>query len=92
MARDLVGLPETLILTAEYDLLRDDGALYAQRLEKAGVKVTWQNYKSSYHGMLSFFQQPLKTEEGSLMMDEFVKYVQARLWWWCALAVECMVH
>ncbi|XP_069636482.1 arylacetamide deacetylase-like 4 [Haliaeetus albicilla] len=34
-------LPETFMLTCEYDVLRDDGLLYKKRLEDNGVRVTW---------------------------------------------------
>jgi acetyl esterase len=37
LASDLTGLPATLIMTAEYDVLRDDGTLFARRLREAGV-------------------------------------------------------
>ena len=53
MADDLTGLPKTLIITSKFDILRDDGALYKKRLQEAGVKVTYYEYKT-YHGFVCF--------------------------------------
>jgi acetyl esterase/lipase len=38
-ARSLVGMPSTIIHTAGFDPLRDEGAAYAARLQAAGVEV-----------------------------------------------------
>ena len=51
IADNMTGLPKTLIITAEFDVLRDDGLLYKKRLEEAGVPVTHHEYKS-FHGFL----------------------------------------
>jgi acetyl esterase len=52
-ARDHRGLPPAFIVTADCDLLRDDGARYAECLRAAGVAVRYVNYPDMPHGFLS---------------------------------------
>ena len=42
-------LPPTLVATAEYDVLRDDGIAYAEKLAAAGVAVTHINAPDMHH-------------------------------------------
>jgi acetyl esterase len=49
---DLKGLPRTLVVIAEEDLLRDEAAEYAKRLEEAGVSAQVRRYTGQQHGFV----------------------------------------
>ncbi len=55
LAPNLCGQPKTLVITAEYDPLRDEGELYADMLAAAGCEVTCRRIPDSLHG---FFALP----------------------------------
>lgn len=55
-AEDLAKLPQTLIITAEFDPLRDEGELYGERLASFGVPTTVIRYNGVMHGFISFYE------------------------------------
>uniref|UniRef100_A0A8C3LM69 Alpha/beta hydrolase fold-3 domain-containing protein n=1 Tax=Chrysolophus pictus TaxID=9089 RepID=A0A8C3LM69_CHRPC len=71
-------LPESYIVTCEFDVLRDDGLLYKKRLEDNGIQVTWYHSESGFHGILAFFGYGIFSFlSGEKIMDNTVNYINS---------------
>lgn len=76
LAGDLSGLPSALVITGEFDPLRDEGEAYADRLKKAGVKTTAKRYPGMVHG---FIAAPRVLPQAELAIAEIGAFLKQEL-------------
>ena len=70
---DLSNLPAALIITGQYDPLRDEGKAYADALEHAGNVVTYHNYETMPHVFLQLWGMLPTAKECATEIAETVR-------------------
>ncbi|CRM11174.1 alpha/beta hydrolase [Pseudomonas sp. 24 R 17] len=73
LAEDLSGLPKAFIAVAQFDPLRDDGLLYAERLQAAGVASVLYPGKGLVHGCLRARRQAPEVDQ---LYDCLLQYLE----------------
>jgi acetyl esterase len=77
--KQLADLPRALIITAENDVLRDEGEAYGRKLIEAGVKVVTTRYNTTIHDfvMLNALVGAASTRAAVAQGIDFLKSVFA---------------
>ena len=75
MHDDLADLPPAFILTEEFDALRDDGVIYAKRLESFDVKVTLIHDRNGFHAMFNLMQGSIIYKHAHIMTDKVNDFI-----------------
>ena len=73
IAEDVSNQPDTLILTCEFDPLRDEGEAYGERLKEAGNHVEIHRIKDALHGYFALGIKQLHVQESFTYINEFLK-------------------
>ena len=70
------SLPPTLVATAEYDPLRDDGIAYAKKLAKAGIAVTHMHAADMHHNFPVHPGTVARFPQSVAALDEFAQWTR----------------
>lgn len=77
LAKDLRNLPPAHIITAEFDVLRDEGECYAKKLSNLGVVVTCKRYSGMIH---VFFILNRIIRKADSAIDDCIQLLQNNLY------------
>ena len=73
LAKSHKNLPPAIVITAEFDPLRDDGEAYAEKLEQAGVQVTKLRALGTIHGFMSYSKILSQADEAMELIASTLK-------------------
>lgn len=73
LAEDVSGQPKTLIITAEYDPLRDEGEAYGKKLAGQGNQVVIHRMRDALHGFFTLPKRFVHVRNTYQLIEDFLK-------------------
>jgi acetyl esterase len=73
LAVDLAGLPPAILITAEHDILTEQGVAYGRKLQAAGVDVRFSHHPGMIHGFATM--DPFFDGEAGKAIEAMVGFV-----------------
>ncbi len=75
----LVGLPKAYFVILEWDSLKDDGLLYAERLRNNNVPVHVDFYEDAFHAIINFPHPTAGFQKAREIRDNMISYLKSNL-------------
>ncbi len=75
----LTGLPKAYFIILEWDELKDEGLLYAERLKENNVDVSVRFYEKGFHGMATMFFKNLYFNEARIMQNDLINFISQNI-------------
>ena len=72
---DLKGFPDTYVITAEFDPLRDEGEAFGKKLQELGSKATIKRYDRTIH---DFYGRAMFGKQGLKAVNELAEYLKKK--------------
>jgi acetyl esterase len=72
-AADFSDLAPALVIVAEYDVLRDEGVAYAERLQAAGVPVELREFMGAVHGFMGMLGSADIATAGAAVVTDAIR-------------------
>ena len=76
---DLAILPKTYLQILEWDYLKDEALLYAERLKDAGIQTYVDFFENSFHGIVSMTHGIYGYQIARDMQDSLIKYLKENI-------------
>ena len=79
LAQNLANLPAAIVITAEFDILRDQGKDYVDKLQAAGISSQYTCYPGQLHSFIGFATSQYGTDVGLQAIADVAKQLRTGL-------------